>query len=149
MKLLITGALGHIGSRFTHTLERNTFDEVYLLDDLSTQRYPSLLTLPRNLNFSFLEQDITSGNLEPLLENVDVVIHLAAIAHANRSNKDPFSTFDHSLRTLENVLDANRHRNSHLIYFSSSMVYGNFGDKVATEVVVVVWVVVVAVVVVR
>ncbi len=63
----------------------------------------------------------------------DVVIHLAAIAHANRSNKDPFSTFDHSMRTLENVLDATRDRKSHLIYFSSSMVYGNFDGAAVTE----------------
>jgi nucleoside-diphosphate-sugar epimerase len=63
----------------------------------------------------------------------DVVVHLAAIAHANRSNKDPFSTFDHSMRTLENVLDATRSKKVHFIFFSSSMVYGNFGNKEATE----------------
>jgi nucleoside-diphosphate-sugar epimerase len=63
----------------------------------------------------------------------DVVIHLAAIAHANRSNKDPFSTFDHSMRTLENVLDCSRDRKPHLIYFSSSMVYGNFDGAAVTE----------------
>ena len=63
----------------------------------------------------------------------DVVVHLAAIAHANRSNKDPYSTFDHSLRTLENVLDACRSRRSHVIYFSSSMVYGNFDGDAVTE----------------
>lgn len=63
----------------------------------------------------------------------DVVIHLAAIAHANRSNKDPFSTFDHSMRTLENVLDASRDRKPHFIYFSSSMVYGNFDGDAVTE----------------
>src|SRR4051812_18020763 len=28
------------------------------------------------------------------------IVHLAAVAHAGSSNKDPFSTFDHSLRTL-------------------------------------------------
>ena len=61
------------------------------------------------------------------------VIHLAAIAHANRSNKDPFSTFDHSLRTLENVLDSSRKMGCHIIYFSSSMVYGDFGDEAVTE----------------
>ena len=33
-----------------------------------------------------------------------IVIHLAAVSHANRSNKDPHTTFDHSLRTLENAL---------------------------------------------
>ena len=65
--------------------------------------------------------------------NPDVVIHLAAIAHANRSNKDPFSTFDHSLRTIENVLDCSRSRGIHIIYFSSSMVYGNFDGEVVDE----------------
>ena len=64
----------------------------------------------------------------------DVVIHLAAIAHANRSNKDPFSTFDHSMRTLENVLDSISRRGTHIIYLSSSMVYGNFdGEEVCED----------------
>ena len=63
----------------------------------------------------------------------DVVIHLAAIAHANRSNKDPFSTFDHSLRTLENVLDVCRAEQTHVIYLSSSMVYGNFDGEMVAE----------------
>ena len=64
----------------------------------------------------------------------DIIVHLAAISHANRSNKDPFSTFDHSLRTLENVLDAIKEQKTHIIYFSSSMVYGNFeGDAVDEE----------------
>jgi nucleoside-diphosphate-sugar epimerase len=62
-----------------------------------------------------------------------VVIHLAAVAHANISNKDPYSTFDHSLRTLENALDASRDRVDHFIYFSSSMIYGNFPNGYVTE----------------
>jgi len=65
--------------------------------------------------------------------NPDVVVHLAAIAHANRSNKDPFSTFDHSMRTLENVLDTTRTKGIHVIYLSSSMVYGNFDGEAVTE----------------
>jgi len=63
----------------------------------------------------------------------DVVVHLAAIAHANRSNKDPYSTFDHSMRTLENVLDATKTEKTHIIFFSSSMVYGNFEGEAVTE----------------
>ena len=63
----------------------------------------------------------------------DVVIHLAAVSHANKSNKDPYSTFDHSLRTLENALDACRDKVSHFIYFSSSMVYGNFTKSKVNE----------------
>jgi len=63
----------------------------------------------------------------------EVIVQLAAVAHANRSNKDPFSTFDHSLRTLENALDIARSDGIHFIYFSSSMVYGNFEGEAVTE----------------
>ncbi len=65
-----------------------------------------------------------------------VVVQLAAIAHANRSNKDPFSTFDHSFRTLENALDCSRGHTAvveRFVYFSSSMVYGNFDGEAVTE----------------
>jgi nucleoside-diphosphate-sugar epimerase len=63
-----------------------------------------------------------------------VIVHLAAVAHASRSNKDPMTTFDHSLRTLENALDSARGVVEHFIYFSSSMVYGHFeGGKVSED----------------
>ncbi len=68
--------------------------------------------------------------------NPEVIIHLAAVAHANKSNKDPYSTFDHSSRTLENVLDNVRSKQLNIkrfIYFSSSMVYGNFKGGMVTE----------------
>jgi nucleoside-diphosphate-sugar epimerase len=73
--------------------------------------------------------------LSPHLNSIEphVVIHLAAIAHANRANKDPYSTFDHSMRTLENALDSVRGRRPHFIYFSSSMVYGNFDGEAVAE----------------
>jgi len=63
-----------------------------------------------------------------------VVVQLAAVSHANKSNKDPFSTFDHSFRTLENALDCSRgFKVEHFIYFSSSMVYGHFEGGHVTE----------------
>ena len=74
---------------------------------------------------------ITSKTLTTI--RPDVIIHLAAVSHANRSNKDPYATFDHSMRTLENVLDVARNEGTHVIYLSSSMVYGNFSEKSATE----------------
>ena len=38
----------------------------------------------------------------------EIVVQLAAVSHANKSNKDPYHTFDHSMRTLENALDASK-----------------------------------------
>jgi nucleoside-diphosphate-sugar epimerase len=64
----------------------------------------------------------------------DTIVHLAAVAHANRSNKDPFSTFDHSMRTLENALDWSRGAElERFVFLSSSMVYGNFKADEVTE----------------
>jgi nucleoside-diphosphate-sugar epimerase len=64
----------------------------------------------------------------------DTIVHLAAVAHANRSNKDPFSTFDHSMRTLENALDWSRGAGlERFVFFSSSMVYGNFRTPTVSE----------------
>lgn len=66
--------------------------------------------------------------LSRLISSIDpaVIVHLAAVSHANRSNKDPFNTFDHSLRTLENALDVARNTKPHFVFLSSSMAYGNF-----------------------
>ena len=72
------------------------------------------------------------------MENINpqVIIHLSAVSHATRSNKDPYSTFDHSFLTLENSLDCARSKTSNVeqfIFFSSSMVYGNFKANQAYE----------------
>ena len=76
------------------------------------------------------------GLIEP-----DIIIHLAAVAHANKANKNPHNTFDHSLRTLENALDHARGGKSNnfkprvekFIFLSSSMVYGNFSSESVSE----------------
>jgi nucleoside-diphosphate-sugar epimerase len=65
--------------------------------------------------------------------NPQVIVHLAAVSHAGTSNKDPFSTFDHSLRTLENALDFARGTVEQFIFLSSSMSYGNFLNPEVSE----------------
>jgi nucleoside-diphosphate-sugar epimerase len=76
----------------------------------------------------YLRLNLIIDRLKP-----EVVVLLAAVSHASRSNKDPFHTFDHSFRTLENSLDIARSRAGHFVFFSSSMVYGNFNGDAVTE----------------
>src|SRR5436190_8354925 len=89
MKLLITGPLGHIGSRLIHDLRPGEFDEVVLVDNLSTQRYCSLFNLPEEVPFRFVEADVCTTDLEKLFTDMDVVIHLAAITDAASSFDNP------------------------------------------------------------
>src|SRR3982074_3506306 len=84
-KIVVSGALGHIGARFIHDLRPGEFDEVVLLDNLSTQRYPSLFDLPRDVPFRFFEEDVCKCDLARYLSGADAVIHLAAIANAAAS----------------------------------------------------------------
>jgi nucleoside-diphosphate-sugar epimerase len=68
------------------------------------------------------------GIIEP-----QAILHLAAVAHAGWASKNPYTTFDHSMRTLENALDIARDTVEHFVFFSSSMVYGNFQSESVTE----------------
>lgn len=68
------------------------------------------------------------NDLEP-----QVLIHLAGVSHAQQSNMDPRSAFEHTLRTLQYSLECVRQSAEHFIYFSSSMVYGDFEQPTVTE----------------
>ncbi len=89
MKLLVTGALGHIGSRFIRSLKPGDWESIVLLDDLSTQRYGSLFNLPEGVPFRFVEGDVCTADLERYFEGVDFVIHLAAITDAPSTFERP------------------------------------------------------------
>lgn len=57
----------------------------------------------------------------------DVVIHLAAVAHAGRSNAERRIAFENNERTVINSLEAVSHLGiPHIVFFSSSTVYGDW-----------------------
>ena len=153
LNILILGGAGFIGHNLALHLKK-LGAKVSIIDSLNVNHLGSMKQNLDSLPNKELLKDILYERLR-LLENSKipiyvqdvreyhkvskyfseikpkVVIHLAAVSHANRSNKDPHSTFDHSLRTLENALDSAKETIEHFIFLSSSMVYGNFkSDKV-------------------
>lgn len=57
---------------------------------------------------------------------IDIVIHLAALAGVHKSVLFPEAYFDTNIQGTQNIIDAcKRHNVKHLIFFSSSSVYGN------------------------
>ena len=88
MKIVITGALGHIGSRVIRELPSDfPKAEIVMLDNLATQRYCSLFNLPAEGNYRFIETDVLKADLNAIVESADVVVHLAAITDAASSFK--------------------------------------------------------------
>ena len=152
-RIMLIGGAGFIGHNLAIALKKEGAD-VHIVDSLHVNNLLSLASHGIgnrkfywhivNRRIELLHEYDIQINIEdarnydvisPLIAfiNPDVIIHLAAVAHANISNKDPHTTFDHSLRTLENTLDTARVLKSHFIYLSSSMVYGKFTSCSVTE----------------
>ena len=74
MRILISGALGHIGSKLIHNICPGEFDEVRMIDNLSSQRYASLFNLTKGVNFKFIEDDIHLLSLA--LESDSLILYL-------------------------------------------------------------------------
>ena len=124
MNIVITGALGHIGSRFIHDLRPGDFGRVVLVDNLATQRYASLFSLPDGVPFRFVEADVFKADLDSLFAGADVVLHLAAITDATNSFEiqDQIERVNHE-GTLK-VAQACIRAQCPLIFISSTSVYG-------------------------
>ncbi len=124
MKLLITGALGHIGSRFIHSLQPGEFSKVVLVDSLATQRYCSLFNLPADVPFRFVEADVCTADLAPLFTGMDAVIHLAAITDATKSFGNEAQIEQVNFVGTERVAQACARAGCRMIFPSSTSVYG-------------------------
>lgn len=124
MKILITGALGHIGSGLIHSIRPGEFDEVILLDNLSTQRYCSLFNLPRNVTLRFVEADIRTADFSRLFQGLDAVIHLAALTDAANSLNRRAEVMEVNLEGTQRVAEACLQSGCRLFFPSTTSVYG-------------------------
>jgi UDP-glucose 4-epimerase len=131
-KLLVTGALGHIGSRLIRGIRPGQFDQVKLIDNLATQRYPSLFDLPQGIPYDFVEDDVCTADLAPHLDGVDVVIHLAAITNAAGSFDNQAQVEQVNYEGTVRMAEACIQSGSKLVFLSTTSVYGT-QEKVVDE----------------
>lgn len=131
MKIVVTGALGHIGSRLIRDLP-SAFPgaEILMVDDFSTQRYCSLFNLPPQGNYSFQAANILNSDLPALFAGAEVVVHLAAITDASSSFKIKEQVEKVNFEGTENVARACLAANCPLIFPSTTSVYGTQAEIV-------------------
>jgi len=128
--ILVTGALGHIGSRLIR--EVRGAEKIIMLDNLESQRYCSLFNLPAEYQYEFIEADVRTVDFEALLENVDAVIHLAALTNAEGTFDKVKEVESVNLEGLKRVADACLKKNVKLLFPSTTSVYGS-SQKVVDE----------------
>ncbi|MEE1963207.1 NAD-dependent epimerase [Allomuricauda taeanensis] len=148
MKILVTGAAGFIGFHLSKKLLENGH-EVIGLDNLNdyyavdlkfarlnrlgiakkmAQHYGTMNTSSTQPAFKFIKLDIGDRDALPRLfeqENIKVVCNLAAQAGVRYSLENPEAYVDSNIVGFLNLLECCRnHGIEHLVYASSSSVYG-------------------------
>jgi UDP-glucuronate 4-epimerase len=134
MKIFLTGAAGFIGASLAQTL-LETGHSVKGVDSLNAYYDPALkrarlARLQVRKEFAFMQADISdAGALTSAVggESFDVIVHLAAQAGVRHALDDPRAYTQSNLVGHHNILELARHMKGlqHLIYASSSSVYGN------------------------
>ena len=126
MEILITGGLGHIGSYLLGNIDKIKFiKKIYIIDNLSTNRYCSLFNLPKtNKKIYFYQNDLSLKNALKDFKKVDVVLNLASLTDAEGSLKIKNKIYRNNLGIFDNILRYCKKNSSKLIHISSTSVYG-------------------------
>ncbi|MCK8608286.1 NAD-dependent epimerase/dehydratase family protein [Agromyces sp. C10] len=134
MKALVTGCAGFVGSTLTRALLRrgwtvrgvDSFTDYY--DVSLKQANAAALVEAGTANFELIRADLLTADVAALLQDVDVVFHLAGQPGVRKSWGDDFVGYtDANITVTQRLLEAARRTPSlrRLVYASSSSVYGN------------------------
>ena len=119
-KVAVTGGAGFIGSNLTKRLLTEGYD-VVVIDDLST----GLLSNVDQDKSTFHQISITDFKvLTTALKDCETIFHLAARGSVPRSLKNPVATHEVNGTGTLNVLEVARTTGAHVVFSSSSSVYG-------------------------
>ena len=122
-KAIVTGGAGFIGSHIVNTLI-DMGVQVSIIDNLSTGKKENI-----NPKTTFYNLDISNVDmlrLQTIMEDIDVVFHLAALARVQPSIEQPLPYHDANVTGTHNLLvAASRAGVNKFVFSSSSSVYGN------------------------
>jgi nucleoside-diphosphate-sugar epimerase len=87
VRVVITGALGYVGSRLIRELAvASPGTEIVMVDNLATERYASMYNLPEACRYEFVEGDVLTADLLAIFAGADAVVHLAALTNGARTD---------------------------------------------------------------
>ncbi len=116
-KIVITGALGHIGSYLASNLLEKEVNEVVLIDNLEREGFSLPTNFPKKeYSTNFIKADLFEISLDDHFKDTDVVVHLA---YTNNRGEHV------NQKMVEKVAQACIKNNSKLVFPSTTSVYGS------------------------
>ena len=125
MKILITGACGHIGTHIVENIHKiKGVKDLILLDNLNSSKINSLFNLKTKIKIKFHEIDVAHSNDLFKFKKIDVLIHCASMTNAERSFGIKKIMFKNNINCMKNVIRFCKKNKTKLIHISSTSVYG-------------------------
>jgi UDP-glucose 4-epimerase len=124
MKYLVTGGAGFIGSHLSEAILKQN-DEVWIIDNLSTGSIGNIEHLKSHPKFHYsIDSIFNEPLLAELIDNCDIVFHLAAAVGVRLIVESPVNTIETNIGGTEIVLKLANKKNKTVLIASSSEVYG-------------------------
>jgi UDP-glucose 4-epimerase len=124
MRVLITGGAGFIGSHLATSLVDKEH-QVTLLDDLSTGRLENIVHLRNRPGFRWVHGSVLHDDVVgPLIDNSDVIVHLAAAVGVKLVVDAPIHTIQTNVHGTDTVLRRAARNGALVVVASTSEVYG-------------------------
>lgn len=125
-RVLVTGGAGFIGSNLCEDLLKYN-NEVVCLDNFSTGHFNNLKDFIEYPAFTLIVGDIRNlDTCRKAVENIDIVLHEAALGSVPRSINDPITTNSVNIDGFLNILVAVRDAKvKRMVYAASSSTYGD------------------------
>src|SRR3954452_8226022 len=124
MRVLITGGAGFIGSNLSDRLLAQG-DRVHVLDDLSTGSIDNIRHLRSHECFEYTIDSCANSRLvAELVDEADVVFHLAAAVGVELIVESPVRTIETNVHCTEVVLQQASRKRKPVLIASTSEVYG-------------------------
>jgi len=124
LRVLITGGAGFIGSHLSDAyLERG--EEVFIIDDLSTGSFENIRHLKDHPRFHYTIESVHNQPVTAeLVDQVDVIVHLAAAVGVKLIVESPVHTIETNVHGTEVVLSLANKKKKKVLIASTSEVYG-------------------------
>ncbi|MFJ5623713.1 NAD-dependent epimerase/dehydratase family protein [Peribacillus loiseleuriae] len=140
MKILVTGAAGFIGSHLCEKLLTDKNNKIIGVDTFTGPtpkklKSVNLGNLLNNTRFRLIETDLLTADLEKLLEEIDIIYHLAGIPGVRSSWGKDFDPYvKNNISVTQRLLEAVKNKKLvKFIYASTSSVYGEVDGKVTED----------------